>query len=369
MFRLALRFSWRGKQGHCSRSITAADHVFRSFSVNNDTPLPPNHQLLKTPATVLQRLGIYGELSKVRLSSLVVVTTGAGFLATGLPIDWAVLGTTCVGTAFCAASANTFNQTLEQEYDSKMNRTNSRPLPSGRVSTTEATMWGITAGAVGSSMLLLTSNPVVAALGLGNIFLYAGPYTYLKRRSEINTWVGSVVGAIPPVMGWAAATGGEVLAADPMFLAGILFLWQFPHFFALSWLHREDYARGGFQMVAVNDPDAVRSGSLVLRYSLYLTALPLVAYGLDLTSSMFALEGSFVNMYLLYLAMKFKNNQSNANARRVFLCSLWYLPLLLGSFVLFSKRWDGNRLPTEQSQVVQCIFFLLFFFFLFPKCL
>jgi protoheme IX farnesyltransferase len=280
-----------------------------------------------------------------------VVTTGAGFLATGLPIDWGVLAATCVGTGFCAASANTFNQVYERNHDLKMNRTKSRPLPKGLISVPEAVGWGVAAGAVGTGMLLASSNPVVAALGAGNIFLYAGPYTYLKQRSEINTWVGSLVGAIPPLMGWAAATGGEVLASDPLFLAGILFLWQFPHFFALSWMHREDYARGGFQMVAVNDPQASRSGDLTLRYSVYLTAVPVAAYGIGLTSSMFALEGTAVNIYLLYLAHKFKQNQSNANARRVFLCSLWYLPLLLGSFVFYSKRWEKEEDAEKKSQV------------------
>jgi protoheme IX farnesyltransferase len=304
---------------------------------------------------ILKKLGIYGELSKFRLSSLVVMTTGAGFLATGLPIDWAVLSATCFGTALCAASANTFNQTIEAKYDANMNRTKSRPLPSGRVSTKEAIGWGIASGVAGTSMLLLSSNPIVAALGAGNIFLYAGPYTALKRKSEINTWVGSIVGAIPPVMGWAAATGGQVLAGDPLFLAGILFLWQFPHFFALSWLHREDYARGGFQMVAVNDTAGTRSGALVLRYSAYLSAIPVAAYGLDLTSSMFAFEGTAVNAYLMYLAYKFNQNQSNANARRVFLCSLWYLPLMLASFVLFSKRWTAQDENKEKSQVYSAL--------------
>ena len=136
--------------------------------------------------------------------------------------------------------------------------------------------------------------------------LYSGLYTYSKRKTELNTWIGSVVGAVPPVMGWAAASGGNIIAADPLMLASMLFLWQFPHFFALSWIHREDYARGGFQMVGVNDPTGSRSSKLISRYALYLSALPLIATGCGLTSSMFAVEGTVVNAYLLYTAHKFR---------------------------------------------------------------
>lgn len=322
----------------------------RFLSTEEGSPKPAIAAKPSKPL-ILQKLGMYGELSKFRLSSLVVVTSGAGFLATGLPIDWTVLAATCVGTGFCAASANTWNQIREQKFDANMNRTKARPLPSGRMQTGEAVAWGATAGIVGTGMLLASSNPVVAALGAGNIALYAGPYTSLKRTSEINTWIGSLVGAIPPLMGWAAATGGDLMSADPLFLAGILFLWQFPHFFALSWMHREDYAKGGFQMVSVNDAAASRSGSLVLRYSAYLSTLPIAAYGLGLTSSMFALEGTAANMYLLYLSYKFNEKQSNANARKVFMCSLWYLPLLLASFVFYSKRWEVDDPLKEKSQV------------------
>lgn len=346
------RFSALGKplarmqfvpQYGCARNLSEEVSSKQGISSKPEKPL------------ILQKLGIYGELSKFRLSSLVVITSGAGFLATGLPIDWTVLAATCVGTGLCAASANTWNQIREQKFDGNMNRTKARPLPSGRIKAPEAIAWGATAGIVGTGMLLASSNPVVAALGAGNIALYAGPYTSLKRTSEINTWIGSVVGAIPPLMGWAAATGGDLLSADPMFLAGILFLWQFPHFFALSWMHREDYAKGGFQMVAVNDSAATRSGDLVMRYSIYLSTVPIAAYSLGLTSSMFALEGTAANIYLLYLAHKFRQKQSNANARKVFMCSLWYLPLLLASFVFYSKRWEVDDENKEKSQLTDYV--------------
>ena len=298
---------------------------------------------------IKKRIGIYGELSKFRLSSLVVLTTGAGFLCAGAPIDWGTMTSACIGTALCAASAGTFNQVFEVERDSNMKRTRNRPLPSGKISIKEAVLWGISTGTLGTGLLVANTNPVVAALGVGNIILYAGPYTFSKQKSEINTWIGSVVGAIPPIMGWAAATGGNIIAAEPTMLASILFLWQFPHFFSLSWLHREDYARGDFQMVAVNDPNGTRSANLIMEYSLYLSAIPILSSATGLTTWMFAVEGTGANLYLLSLARKFQNDKTNANARKVFLCSLWYLPVLLAAYVFHSRMWlENNEESTDK---------------------
>ena len=289
-----------------------------------------------------QRIRVYGELSKFRLSSLVVATTGAGFLAAGAPVDVPTMAAACVGTALCAGSASTFNHIIERDYDVLMNRTRLRPLPSGAVTPTEALGFGVGMGAAGTSLLLAGTNPVVTVLGAANIALYAGAYTYSKRRTELNTWIGAFVGAVPPVMGWAAATGGNLVSAEPLALGTLLFLWQFPHFFSLSWMHREDYARGGFQMVAVNDPSGSRTAGLITEYSVYLAALPIICSATGLTGSMFAVEGMAASSYLLLLAHRFRQNHSNANARRIFLCSLWYLPLLLTGFVLHNKNWDAD---------------------------
>ena len=165
--------------------------------------------------------------------------------------------------------------------------------------------WGFGTGAVATGILAAGANPLTAALGAGNIALYALVYTPLKVRSEWNTWAGSIVGAIPPVMGYTAATG-LLCTPESALLASTLFLWQFPHFFALSWRLRQDYARGGFQMVAVNDPSGARTAELVWRYSLYMAPLPVLAAAGDITSWMFAAEGIALNSYLLYLANNFK---------------------------------------------------------------
>jgi len=292
---------------------------------------------------VLGKLKSYKELSKFQLSSLVVFTTASGYVAAGLPLDPTVMSAACFGTGLCAASAGTFNQMLEKDLDAKMKRTCNRPLPSGKVSLPEAGAFGIATGLAGTGMLYALTNPVVAALGAANIFLYSVPYTISKQHSEINTWVGSIVGAIPPVMGWAAAMNGDILSAEPLALASLLFLWQFPHFFALSWMYRQDYARGNFQMVACNDVSGDRTANLILQYSTILCAFPLITSGMGLTSWMYSVEGTAANAYLMYLAYKFKQDHSNARARKVFLCSLWYLPLLLFGFVYHSRNWKKNK--------------------------
>jgi protoheme IX farnesyltransferase len=198
------------------------------------------------------------------------------------------------------------------------------------------------------------TNPVVAALGLGNIFLYAVPYTLSKPVSEVNTWIGALVGAIPPVMGWAASSGGAIFTAEPMALASILFLWQFPHFFALSWLYREDYKKGGFMMVPCNDETGERTAKLISSYSNYLAVLPPLTSMAGLTSYMFAFEGTVLNIYLIYLARKFQNDKSNGNARRIFLYSLPYLPLLLAGYVFHSRTWNKNEIENE-NVIQRCI--------------
>lgn len=322
-----------------------------SFSTNPtpesvSKPVNPR-KLAKSPLKA--KLSALSDLTKFKLSSLVVVTTGAGYLYAGGPIDIATMAYACVGTGMCAAAASTFNEIIEVDADKAMNRTKTRPIPSGKISKLEATAIGTAAAVGGTGMLYAMTNPVVAMLGFGNIVLYAGAYTYSKRVTEFNTWIGSIVGAIPPIMGWCAATGGDLASADPYIIGSLLFLWQFPHFFALSWLHREDYARGKFQMVPVNDPTGVRTAKLIQEYSLYLTALPIITTGLGYTSSMFILEGTAINAYLLYLSKKFSDDRTNANARRLFLTSLWYLPALLFGLVFYSKNWSKESIENKEK--------------------
>ncbi|KAL7686590.1 putative UbiA prenyltransferase family [Plasmopara halstedii] len=301
--------------------------------------------------TLKDRLMIYSQLSKARLSALVVMTTGAGFLMAGGPISWSTFAAATLGTSLAAASANTFNQCWEVDLDAKMQRTHRRPLPSGRISQPHALAFGA-ATATASTVILATGcSPLVASLGLFNIGLYSLVYTPMKMKSELNTWVGSIVGAIPPVMGWAAATG-TLLAPEAVLHAYLMYCWQMPHFFALSWRSRKDYGRGGYKMVACNDPTGSRSAALALRYSYYMGAIPIIASITDTTSYMFAVEGSIVNAYAIYLAHKFYANPNNATAQKVFMASLWYLPVVMGCMVLHSQNWmDKDEI--EQNKDVR----------------
>ena len=314
---------------------------------------PPlvDHRRQESPAPSIVsaggRLGLYAELSKARLSALVVVTAGAGYAAGAEVFDPVTFSCVAAGTSLAAASANTFNQWIERNRDKLMKRTCERPLPSGRISTSEAFGWGVASAGSSTALLLAGTNPVTAGLGAFNIGLYALPYTLSKPKTEWNTWTGALVGAIPPVMGWTAA-GGCVLAAEPFLLASTLFLWQFPHFFALAWIHRKDYARGGHQMVPVNDPSGERTARLVFNYSLAMMPVPVLASALDVTSWMFAVEGIGISTYAIMLANDFKRERTNDNARRVFKCSLWSLPLTLALF-LFHRKHAASESNDEGS--------------------
>lgn len=293
----------------------------------------------------------YAALSKFRLSSLVAFTTAAGFVSAsyGMPFDWTTFGAVCAGTSLCASSASAFNQIFEKDHDAKMKRTCQRPLPSNRISLPTATKFGLSTGVLGTALLYAGTNPIVAALGLGNIFLYAGPYTFSKRFSAYNTWLGSVVGAIPPVMGAAAASGGVIMSPESIIMATLLLLWQFPHFFALAWMYRQDYASGGFRMVSTEDPSGMRTASVMTEYTWYLALLPVATTLTGYTSYMFGVEGVALNAYLLTLVYKFKSDRSNANARKVFLTTLWYLPLLLCGYLFYARHEDSltDSLPSS----------------------
>jgi len=291
------------------------------------------------------KIDAYLQLGKAKLSGLVVTTTLAGFIAAGGPLyeQAQIAGCCVVGTALCSFSAAALNQIYERDRDSMMKRTQERPLVTGTLTVNEAklaaTLWGVG----GMALLTVGTDPVTALLGLSNIGLYAGLYTFLKPRSVYNTWVGAVVGAIPPVMGWTAATSGSLIDLDAIILGSTLYYWQLPHFFALSYMYRIDYERGGFCMLSSQEVDGELTSSVIMRNATYLSAIPFISTFAGVTSSMFALEGIVLNSYALWVAHKFRQERTNANARKVFLTSLWYLPSWLVLFLLHSKVWDEDH--------------------------
>jgi protoheme IX farnesyltransferase len=351
--RRVIRLRAFATKGSTTEAISSAANLSRDEDEEDDDASNNNKDSKKHKGGPPPITKAYFDLAKARLSLLVVTTTAAGFVAAGGPISpqLDVLAAVTAGTFLCSASAGAMNQIIEVDRDRKMRRTQQRPLVSGVLSKQQATTAAVAWGMAGTSLLAVGTDPVTTALGVGNIALYAGLYTYTKPISIYNTWIGAVVGAIPPVMGWTAATHGSFLDVEALLLGSTLYLWQMPHFFALSFMHRVDYKRGGFQMVPCLEEDGERTAGIIVRYAWYLSAIPIVATLTDVTSSMFALEGIALNGYALYVAHTFHRDRTNANARTIFLTSLWYLPCLLVLFLLHSKTWDEEKDATDVISV------------------
>lgn len=280
---------------------------------------------------------VYARLAKIKLTALVVATAAAGYAMAPVPFDPAMFFLASLGTGLSSCAANSINQYFEVPFDSNMNRTKNRPLARGQISPLHAVTFAAVCGVSGVGLLTLAVNPLTGMLGALNIFLYTCCYTPLKRLSITNTWVGAVVGAIPPTMGWTAATGS--LDPGALLLGGFLFCWQFPHFNALSWNLREDYSRGGYRMMSVTHPAMCRR--VALRHSLGLVALSALGPALDVTTWTFPLMALPINLYISLLAFRFYRHGDRASARKLFFCSLWHLPMLLLLALTCKKRREA----------------------------
>ncbi|XP_077489757.1 cytochrome c oxidase assembly factor 10 isoform X1 [Amblyomma americanum] len=288
----------------------------------------------------------YMALSKIRLTGLVVTTTLAGYaMAPGAFDPWVVLFTVA-GTAFTSCAANAINQFLEVPYDSQMNRTKNRVLVRGFLSPLHAVGFAASTASLGLWLLAAGANGLTALLGGANLALYTCVYTPLKRCSIANTWLGSVVGAIPPLMGWAACTG--TLDAGACVLGAMLYSWQFPHFNALSWNLRPDYSRAGYRMMSVTHPELCRRTAL--RHSVLLALLCGVAAPLSgLTAWSFAATSLPLNAYLLHRAWQFYSEPDSATSRALFRLSLVYLPVLIVLMLIGKRRDGGNVKPAATA--------------------
>ena len=212
----------------------------------------------KHPQPAKSKMGAYLELSKPRILSLVLVSTVIGFvMGSDSSISWIQLGWTLFGTGLTAAGAGALNHYFERNYDTLMERTKNRPIPAGILSPAETLLFGTVLVLIGSAILVVMINPLTGFLSILTAFLYNLVYTPLKRMTWLNTSIGSIPGALPPLGGWAAATGS--LDSGAWILFAILYLWQHPHFYAIAWMCREDYSKAGFRMLPVLEPDGKRT--------------------------------------------------------------------------------------------------------------
>ena len=234
---------------------------------------------------------------------------------------------TVLGTGLAAIGAGTFNQLLEVDRDARMERTRRRPLPLGTISSIDAFLFAVVVTALGLSVLYTSVNPLTAFLGLANVVIYTLIYTLLKPKTPFSTLVGAVCGAMPPVMGGTGAAGQITL--EPLLLGAILFVWQVPHFLSLAWLYRTDYANAGYRVLPVIDPGGQLTCLTIIAFCLMLAPLGLAARSCGIVDNFFGVLAVAIGLGLLALALRLYADKTRRNARRLFLATLAYLPLML----------------------------------------
>jgi len=276
---------------------------------------------------------VFTDLVKARLTTLVLLTTLVGFyLGWHGPMNYGLMFHTLLGTALVAGGAAALNQLLEREHDARMRRTADRPLPSGRVQPVTVMLFGGTCSVVGLIYLALLVNPLTSVIGAVTLVSYLFIYTPLKRVTWLNTGVGAIPGGLPPLMGWAAARGE--LAGGGWALFAILALWQLPHFYAIAWIYRDEYARAGFQMLPQVDPDGRRTGRQAVSHTLALLPVSLLPFLFHLSGPVYLVGALLLGTGFLACAIVFARQLTVSRARQLFFASILYLPLLLAVMVL-----------------------------------
>ena len=308
----------------------------------------PGLTLTTGPAdsTLVGLLATVYEASKPRIVRLVTVTSGVGFAMAALGRSWSIveLGFAAIaalfGTALSAAGANALNQWLERDRDARMPRTCGRPMPQQRLSPQNALVGGSVLSVVGVALLWAASGVVPAAVSLATILIYLFIYTPLKPVTPLATLVGAVPGALPPLIGWSAAAGpndpGVLLGLIPLSLFAIMFVWQIPHFLAIAWMYREDYAAGGYKVLPVVSPGSRRTALSILAWAGLLIPVSIVpAFGMRGAGAIaYAIIAAITGVTYFWLATRFWRTGERAEARTTFIASVIHLPLMLGLLVV-----------------------------------
>jgi protoheme IX farnesyltransferase len=288
------------------------------------------------PSSVTRsRLVDFYELTKPRMNFLVVITTTVGFvMASRGSTHWLLMLHTILGTALTAASAAVLNQLIERDHDAKMPRTADRPIPAGRVSVPEAAACGLALGVLGVAYLIVAVNLLTALFGLATLLLYIWVYTPLKRVTSLNTVIGAVPGAIPPLMGFTAVN--NALSIDALAVFGILFLWQMPHFLAIAIMYRRDYQAGGFKMLPCIDENLTITARMIVLYSAALVPVSLLPAVLGMAGAVYFTAAVLLGLAFFSYSISCATMRTRSDARQLFFVSIIYLPLLLGA-MMFDK--------------------------------
>lgn len=277
-------------------------------------------------------------LAKVRVNALVVATTAGGYyMGARESIDLGVLALAAIGTALVASGAAAINQVTERDLDRLMVRTRTRPLADGRMTVAEGAWISGALAAAGLLILWLTTNAVATIVAFATLVSYAAVYTPLKRRTSLSTVVGAVPGALPPMIGWAAAAN-SVAGVAPWSLFLIMFFWQLPHFLAIAWIYREDYGRAGMPMLPVVDKLGAVTGRQSALWAASLVPFSQLPYLLGMSNAVYAVSALALGIAQFALAVAFARHRSEANARRLFVASIIYLPLLW-ILLAIGKQW------------------------------
>ncbi len=280
------------------------------------------------------RVKDYLELTKPRITWLILMSTAIGYYfghAPGHWNFWSIINT-IFGTGLIASGTAALNQWYEREADRHMRRTQSRPLPSGRLQPQHALWFAVTLALLGALELGFFVNWLSSALGLLTLALYLGVYTPLKQKTWWSTTIGAIPGAMPPLIGYAAASGH--LTPGAWALYAILFIWQFPHFYAIAWMYREDYSRAGIQMLPVVEPDGASTSRQILIYSILLVPISLLPVWMGMTGSLYTVGALAMGLLFLYSGIRVSLDRTKARARKVLLASVIYLPVLYGLMII-----------------------------------
>ncbi|HEX6464579.1 MAG TPA: heme o synthase [Vicinamibacterales bacterium] len=279
------------------------------------------------PASRARAARDFFALAKPRLNLLVVVSALVGYaMADGEPLGVLRICGLLLGTGLIAGGASALNQVLERDIDALMRRTRTRPLPDQRLQPIDGVVFGTAITIAGALMIIASSNLLAAAVALTTLVVYVAVYTPLKRRTTFSTVIGAIPGALPPLVGWAAASGE--ITAKTWTLFGIMFLWQLPHFLAIAWMYREDYARAGLPLLPVLEPDGRSTGRQAVVYAAALIPVSLAPAPLHMAGRLYAAGALVLGLAFLWLTFRFASTRSTRDARRAFFGSLAYLPLL-----------------------------------------